>query len=434
MAESTLKNSALLRMAIVAGLSLFLLIPTLFIESVIKERQQRRDSSINEISQSWGGSQTITGPIVTIPYKVLSKDDKGNPVTYLRYAHFLPTRLNIRSTLKPEIRYRGIYQVALYNGRFHIDGNFATFDFSRLGVQPQHVVWTDAFVTLGITDLKGVRDTISLNWNGISSSSTPGVQSSDVVPSGVTFTPQVNSSATFSISIDLNGSTEIAFVPLGELTTVSMESNWGDPSFTGGFLPTTREITAEGFQAHWKVLNLNRNFPQAWADDRYKVLESSFGAKLYLPVDHYQKTTRTVKYALLFIILTFASLFLSEMMTKTILHPIQYTLIGFALVLFYLLLLSLTEHVGFNLAYGVSAVLVVSLVSIYAYWITQKHRIAYTTLLVLLALYLFLFVTLQVQDYALLIGTFGLLVTLAIIMYVTRRIDWFALEKLSQNR
>ena len=434
MAESTLKSSALLRMAIVAGLSLFLLIPTLFIESVIKERQQRRDSSINEISQSWGGNQTVTGPIVTIPFKEFSKDDKGNTLTYVRFAHFLPSRLNIRSILKPEIRYRGIYQVALYNGRFNIDGSYASFDFARFNVQPQNVLWSEAFVTLGITDLKGVRDTISLNWNGSSSSSTPGVQSNDVVSSGVTFMPKVGSGSTFSITIDLNGSSEIAFVPLGELTTISMESNWGDPSFTGGFLPTTREITTEGFRADWKVLNLNRNFPQAWIGDRYKVHESSFGAKLYLPVDHYQKTTRTVKYALLFIVLTFASLFLSEMMTKTILHPIQYTLIGFALVLFYLLLLSMTEHVGFNLAYGVSALLVVFLVSTYAYWITLKTRIAFTTLFVLLALYTFLFVTLQIQDYALLIGTFGLLVTLGIIMYVTRRIDWFALEKLSQDK
>jgi inner membrane protein len=243
----------------------------------------------------------------------------------------------------------------------------------------------------------------------------------------------VSSGAAFSLVIDLNGSSEIAFVPLGEMTAVSMESDWGDPSFTGGFLPAFREITPDGFRADWKILNLNRNYPQAWIGDQYKVLNSAFGAKLYLPVDHYQKTERTVKYALLFIVLTFASLFLSEMMAKTVLHPIQYTLIGFALVLFYLLLLSLSEHLGFNLAYALATLLVVALVSLYANWITSKKRIAFTTSAVLLILYAFLYVTLQIQDYALLVGTVGLLITLGIIMYVTRHIDWFSLEKFSQG-
>lgn len=434
MAESKLKDMTILRMIIVAGLALFLLIPTYFVESVIEERQQRRTSATDEVSQSWGGNQTIIGPIVTIPYKEFFKDEKGNLITSIRYAHFLPSRLNIRSALDPEIRYRGIYQVALYKGRFEIDGSFGSLDLSRFNVQTQNALWKEAFVTLGIADLKGVRDTISLNWNGSSINSSPGVQSNDVVSSGVTFAPTVSSGSAFSLVIDLNGSSEIAFVPLGEITMVSMEAKWGDPSFTGGFLPSTREITPAGFRADWKVLNLNRNFPQAWIGDRYDVLKSSFGAKLYLPVDHYQKTTRTVKYALLFIVLTFASLFLSEMMAKTVLHPIQYALIGFALVLFYLLLLSLSEHLGFNLAYVVSTLLVIMLVSLYASWITSKKRIAFTASAVLLILYTFLYVTLQIQDYALLFGTFGLLITLGIIMYVTRHIDWFSLEKLSQGK
>lgn len=433
MAESKLKDMTILRMIIVAGLALFLLIPTYFVESVIEERQQRRSSAINEVSQSWGGNQTVIGPIVTIPYKEFSKDEKGNILTTIRHAHFLPSRLNIRSSLKPEIRYRGIYQVALYTAKFEIDGTFGALDVSRFNVQVQNVLWKEAFVTLGITDLKGVRDTINLTWNGASINSFPGVQSTDIVSSGVTFAPTVSSGAAFSLVIDLNGSSEIAFVPLGEMTAVSMESDWGDPSFTGGFLPAFREITPDGFRADWKILNLNRNYPQAWIGDQYKVLNSAFGAKLYLPVDHYQKTERTVKYALLFIVLTFASLFLSEMMAKTVLHPIQYTLIGFALVLFYLLLLSLSEHLGFNLAYALATLLVVALVSLYANWITSKKRIAFTTSAVLLILYAFLYVTLQIQDYALLVGTVGLLITLGIIMYVTRHIDWFSLEKFSQG-
>jgi inner membrane protein len=434
MAESKLREWSILRMVIVGTLALFLLIPTYFVESVVEERGARRNSAANEVSQSWGASQTITGPIVTIPFKEFSKDDKGNLLTSTRYAHFLPSRLSIRSALEPEIRYRGIYQVALYKGRFEIEGAFSSVDLSRFNVQNQNILWKEAFVTLGITDLKGVRDTVNLTWNKISVGSAPGVQLNDIVSSGVTFTPTIGASSTFSLTLNLNGSSEISFIPLGEITTATMESDWIDPSFTGGFLPTKREITHEGFRAEWKVLNLNRNFPQAWIGDRYKVAQSAFGARLYLPVDHYQKTTRTVKYALLFIVLTFASLFLSEMMARTVLHPIQYALIGFALILFYLLLLSLSEHLGFDLAYVISTVLVVALVSLYTSWIAVRKRIALTICVVLTILYSFLYVTLQIQDYALLIGAFGLLVTLGIIMYVTRSIDWFSLENLTQDK
>lgn len=436
MNESRLKNSVLLRMSIVAALSLLLLIPTFFVESVIDERQRRRDSAMSEIGQSWGGSQTLLGPVLTIPFKEYTTDAKGNVTSSDWNAHFLPSRLVIRTALKPAIRYRGIYEVALYNGQFLIEGEFPATQFNNLGVVPQNIRWKDAFVTFGVSDLKGVRDTVSLTWNGVPYPTLPGTLSEDVVSSGITFRPSITASSSFSFSltINLNGSTEISFVPVGEITQVFLESSWGDPSFFGGFLPVNREISADKFKAEWKVLNLNRNFPQSWVGDRYKPLQSSFGARLFLPVDQYQKTSRTVKYALLFIALTFASLFLSEIMAKTVLHPIQYTLIGFALVLFYLLLISVSEHIGFNIAYIVSGTLVIGLVSLYTSWITATKRIAVVVFCVLTLLYTFLYVTLQLQDYALLIGTLGLLVTLFAIMYVTRRINWFSLDTLSRDR
>ena len=432
MNESKLKTSVILRMVIVAALTLLLLIPAVFVQSLISERSSRRASATLEVSQSWGGAQTLIGPILSIPFKEFSKDEKGAVLFSIRYAHFLPNNLLIKGSLKPEIRYRGIYEVPLYSSQFVVEGQFAVPDLTKLRVSPDNVLWGDAFITFGITDLKGVRDTVNLQWNTSRYPSEPGVLSDDILAAGVTFKPRLEKTQglyAFSFPLSLNGSSEIRFVPMGEVTEVVLDSPWGNPSFVGSFLPHTRNITADNFHAEWKVLNLNRNFPQAWIGSRYKVLESSFGTGLHLPVDQYQKTERSVKYAILFIALTFVSFFLSEIITKTAFHPIQYTLVGFALVLFYVLLLSLSEHVGFNLAYLIGSGGIVFLITVYAFWMSANRNITLVIFLVLVALYSFLFATLQLQDYALLLGSVGLFVVLFIVMYLTRKIDWFSINR-----
>lgn len=436
MNESRLKSSIILRMFIIAGLTLLLLIPAVFVESLISERKSRRDSAMTEVSQSWGGSQTLIGPVLSIPFKEYSKDEKGVSSFVVRYAHFLPSRLLVRGTVVPEIRYRGIYEVVLYNAQCMIEGQFASPDMNTLRISPDNVLWNDGFITFGISDLKGIRDTISLRWNAVLHPSMPGVLCDDVVEAGITFRPHIErgqSSYQFSFPLSINGSSEIRFVPVGEMTEVILDSPWGNPSFVGSFLPYRRTINPDSFQAEWKVFNLNRNFPQAWIGGRYKALESSFGTNLYFPVDQYQKASRTVKYALLFIALTFVSFFLSELIVKTAFHPIQYILIGLALILFCVLLLSLSEHTGFNLAYLISSAGTISLVTIYAYWISPKRQVSLVILFVLAALYGFLYFTLQLQDYALLLGSIGLFVVLCVIMYLTRRIDWFSLNRSHTN-
>ena len=436
MNESKLRSSVILRMFIVAALTMLLLIPAMFVQSLISERSSRRDSATLEVSESWGGAQTLVGPVLSIPFKEFSKDEKGTVSYSIRYAHFLPNTLLIKGSLKPEIRYRGIYEVALYSSQFTVEGQFSSPDLNKLRISPDDVLWSDAFITFGITDLKGVRDTINLLWNNSRYPSEPGVLSDDILAAGVTFKPRIEKSQvsySFSFPLALNGSSEVRFVPMGEVTEVVLDSPWGNPSFVGSFLPHTRNISVDNFEAEWKVLNLNRNFPQAWIGNRYKVIESSFGTSLYLPVDQYQKTERSVKYALLFIALTFVSFFLSEIIAKTAFHPIQYTLVGFALILFYVLLLSFSEHIGFNLAYLIASLGIVLLVTAYALWISAKKEIAFVIFLVLLALYVFLFVTLQLQDYALLLGSIGLFVVLFIVMYLTRKIDWFSIGREQQG-
>ena len=432
MNESRLKSSVILRMVIVAALTLLLLIPAVFVQSLISERSSRQASATSEVSQSWGGAQTLIGPILSIPFKEFSKDEKGAVSFSVRYAHFLPNNLLIKGSLKPEIRYRGIYEVPLYSSQFVVEGQFSMPDVNKLRISPDNVLWSDAFITFGITDLKGVRDTVNLQWNATRYPSEPGVLSDEILAAGVTFKPRLEKTQglyAFSFPLSLNGSSEIRFVPMGEVTEVVLDSRWGNPSFVGSFLPHTRNITEDNFHAEWKILNLNRNFPQAWIGGRYKVVESSFGTSLYLPVDQYQKTERSVKYALLFIALTFVSFFLSEIIAKTTFHPIQYALVGFALILFYVLLLSLSEHIGFNLAYLIGSIGIVFLITVYAFWMSANRKITLVIFLVLVALYSFLFVTLQLQDYALLLGSVGLFVVLFIVMYLTRKIDWFAINR-----
>ncbi len=430
--ESKLKSSAILRMIIIAGLTLVLLIPTLFIHFLISERASRRVTAGSEISLSWGGAQTIAGPILTIPYKVYSKNPQGDASFSLHYAYFLPSDLEIQGSVVPEIRYRGIYEVALYSANLLVSGQFSKPDFTGLRIPSENVLFEDAFVTFGISDLRGIREKPMIAWNDIQYPSEPTSPAADAKIPEIKFNPRFEQDRTshrFSFRLNLNGSTELRFVPVGEITDVILESPWGNPGFVGSFLPHTRQIQSDSFSAEWKVVNLNRNIPQSWTGNRPAFQESSFGVSIRLPVDEYQKTERSVKYALLFIALTFVSFFLSELTMKTVFHPVQYALIGFALIIFYVLLLSLSEHMKFNVSYIIASLSVISLISAYAFWISRKKSMAIVIFAVLTALYVFLFVTLQLQDFALLLGSIGLFLVLLVIMYLTRAIDWYSLHQ-----
>lgn len=435
MIEFKLRSSVILRMIIVAGMTLGLLIPTFFVQFLVEDRMERRDAAIAEVSQSWGGSQTLTGPILTLPYRNPEPGLGRPPLT--EYIHLLPSRLAIQATLSPEIRYRGIYEVGLYNASVNLQGEFPPLKAEQLGVDPAGIMWNEASLRFGISDLKGVKEGLSLTLDGTKRESEPGVMPSDGIDTGITWRIKLSGnhgSHPFSLTSNLNGSSEIRFVPVGEITRVSLDSPWNDPSFIGRNLPDKRTVDASGVRAEWNVLNLNRNYPQQWKGNKYNLPESSFGMRLFLPVDEYQKTSRTIKYAILFIALTFLAFFISEIIARVILHPIQYALIGLSLVIFYVLLLSLTEHIPFNAAYTISSLLVIGLITLYSRWITHKHGIAFIIAIVLVILYTFLFVTLQLQDYALLVGSLGLFLVLLLTMYLTRNVDWFALNRIVEEK
>ncbi|MCG3155749.1 MAG: Inner membrane protein CreD [bacterium] len=427
------RQSVGLRLFIIAGLSLVLLIPATLIIFLINEREQRRDHAILEVSEKWGQSQIIAGPILTIPYRrAVSSNDGKTVTTVMENAHFLPDQLQVTGELVPEIRHRGIYDVVLYQSDLQLTGTFTAPNFGELSIAPENILWQEAVFALGISDLKGIRETIVIKWNDVDHIANPGIESKDVLFSGISTKLAVQPATpgySFSVGLKLNGSGELQFLPVGKETKVNIAAAWGNPSFVGSFLPVTREVRHDRFSAVWSVLHLNRNYPQQWLGPRQELLASAFGVKLLLPIDEYQKTTRSAKYAIMFIALTFLAFFMTEILNKQILHPIQYLLVGFALLVFYTLLLSISEYLHFNQAYLIASAAVVLLISAYTRGMLKNNLITLIIGGILVLLYGFLFVILQLQDYALLLGSIGLFVILALVMYLTRNIDWFGVGK-----
>ncbi|HKL19941.1 MAG TPA: cell envelope integrity protein CreD [Halalkalibaculum sp.] len=429
-----LKKSLGTRLFIIAFLTLALLIPSFLIQELISERESRRDSVANEISQKWGDKQVIIGPLLSVPYKHYFKNSDTIEQA-IRYAHFLPDKLTIEGSIIPEVRYRGIYEVIVYNSKLSLSGSFPSLDLSGLNVPPEHFLPDEAFVSVGISDMTGIKDFISVNWDGKDYQANPGIESNDVLKSGISIVPSLEAGKAnqFNFEMNLNGSSALLFSPVGKQTTVQLTSGWPNPSFTGNFLPAEREVSSSGFKATWEVLHLNRNFPQKWTGPKQEVSNSTFGVDLLLPVDEYQKTMRTAKYAIMFISLTFLTFFMMELLGKKLIHPVQYLLIGFALLLFYTLLLSISEYLVFKLAYLLAAAPVILLITVYAYRVLSDKRQAGIIFGVLILLYGYLYILLQLQDYALLMGSIGLFIVLSLVMYLTRNIDWFEIMG-SQNK
>jgi inner membrane protein len=396
------------------------------VESLIVERESRKNEAFQEVSSKWGGHQTINGPVLVVPYEATIYPSEGNKVRKVtEYAYFLPDDLKINSEVGPEKRYRGIFEVVLYSSKIQLDGAFNPLQIQKLIPENAPIYWDKAVLVLGVPDLRGLADQVKLNWNNQPLVFEPGVPVPDMINSGIHVPVSIKPEAghQFHIELALKGSDYLYFTPVGKVTEVKMAAPWKDPSFNGAFLPDEKNITNEGFTASWKVLNLNRNFPQQWVGNQnYSFQESAFGVSFLLPVDNYQKSTRSVKYAILFIGLTFLTVFFIELGQKKRVHPFQYALIGLALVIFYTLLVSISEHTSFNLAYLIAGVMTVGLTGIFARSLFQSGKMALIVGGTMTLLYGFLFVVLQLQDYALLIGSLGLFAILAVVMYVSRRV------------
>lgn len=444
------RNSVTLKLFVIGILILLLLIPAAMVTSLIQERESIRDEAVREVSAKWGADQTIAGPVISVPYRSTRLNEEGKPVITRGYVHFLPDSINIGGEVHPQKRYRGIYMVVLYNSQLEISGRFEALNAEALSVPEEDLQWEDALFTMGISDMKGIEEAIPVRINDTTYQFGPGTVTNDLLSSGASFPivlPREAATAIgFSFRLSLNGSSSLYFTPFGKATAVNIQSSWPDPSFEGAFLPDERTVTGEGFTARWKVLQLNRNYPQQGEgpyisnsppppvdpyDYKYDAFRSStnaFGFRLLLPIDEYQKTMRSAKYAAYFVLITFLSFFFIEVLSRKRLHPIQYILVGAAIILFYILLLSISEHFNFNMAYLIACVIILALITGYCSYILHNRRLTWMMFGILALLYGFFYSLLQLQDYALLLGSLGLLLILSTIMYLTRNIDWYALR------
>ena len=424
-----MKYSISARLIIIGFLVMLLLIPSFMIRTLIRERQDRRDDAISEVSEKWGQTQTITGPILSIPYTKYFTTEDNETSTKTMYTHILPDFLEIDGTIHPEVRNRGIYEVVLYNSELHFNGKVLIPDLGDLKIPTKDIIWKNAFISVGITDMKGIEELITFEIDDDDYLANSGIETNDVIISGVSKiinNIKPNHDFEFSFNLNINGSNGLTLTPVGKETNVTISSDWISPSFIGHFIPTDHEINENGFTANWKVLHSNRNFPQKWVGSKHKIEEFSFGVDLLIPVDEYQKNMRTAKYAFMFISLTFLSFFMIELLNKKIIHPIQYLLIGFSLLVFYSLLLSISEHISFKYAYLISSIATIALISTYTISVLKSRLQTSIIFSILVLLYVYLFIVIQLQDFALLIGSIGLFVILSLVMFLTRKIDWFS--------
>lgn len=422
-------NSYSVKMVIVTILAIFLLIPSILMMNIIEERIVLSKKVKAELYTQWGGRQVVAGPVLNVPYSVTEDAGKEKDVNVRKgVAHFLPETLKTDGTLFPETRKRGIYKVVVYEGKLKLTGTFAQPDVSLLDLQNANFNWNAAYFTFGVSDMRGIKNLPELVINGKKCPVEPGVSDTDLFQSGITVkanSVDLNRNLNFEMELVLNGSEDLSVEALGKTSEVSMKSDWSQPSFTGGFLPSNRQVSAKGFTADWKVTHLNRNFPQQWTDKKFNTHEAKFGVELLIPVDHYQNAMRSVKYAILFIALNFIIFLFMEIRSKVRIHPFQYSLVAFALLMFYSLLTSISEQIGFNWAYLISAVAVTLLISWYVYNMLRNRQMVVWVTILQTSLYLFLFAILQLQDYALLAGSIGLFIILAIIMKASQQIKWY---------
>jgi inner membrane protein len=430
-----------LRVFTISILAALLLIPLGMVDDVVNERRHAYQSVLRDISNIWAREQTLTGPILIIPYSYRWKsnetrlDEWGESQTIIKEresfhkAIILPDKYHVDGGIEPEYRRRGIYSSLVYRTILHIHGDFQNIESRILQITQadklHEIHWEQAYMSMGLSDPAGVQDAKNLISNQQNMAFSPGSNLTGLLKRGVHIPLKLNDhqQLPFDIQLTLKGSEGFKIAPVGERSSMQLTSSWEHPSFYGDLLPATHKINAgEGFTADWSVLRLVRSFPQQWTlgSQNHQLNEISFGVKLFEPVTLYTATTRAVKYGILFIGLTFVSLLLIEWITGVSTGLLQYFLIGAALSLFYLLLIALAEHISFHSAYLLAAGIVIIMIGLYSLSILKRAALTALVTTVIATLYAVLYLILLSEDYALLSGTILITVTLAASMYFTR--------------
>ncbi len=444
-------NKTLMKGLITAGLILVMLIPTTFVRELVKERETRQDEVVNEVANGWSGEQTVTGPFIFIPYQVTSQDTSKKNIVITKHLFLLPENLNVDGSIVPEIRLRSIYKVLLYHSDINTSGNFKISLPKDVDINSLQL--SQAKICYGISDFKGIEEKLSVNFNGTKYDFTPGFPTTiyetkssktkdvDANNNVVNSTKQVESIGlsaiielkkedlskpiNFDMHLKIKGSVGLHFLPLSGNSNFNIKSNWADPKFDGNSLPNFREVNKDGFQAKWSFNSVNFPFGTVLNDFNLDKQELAFGINMIQPTDQYSKTMRSIKYAILFIGLTFALFFIIELTQQKPMHPVQYALIGMALVIFFTLLLSISEFLSFFWAYLIASFSTISLITLYAKGHFKSFKSASIFGSLLSCLYTFIYILIQLEDAALLVGSIGLFIILAMVMFGSRKINWY---------
>ncbi len=427
----------------IGALTLLLWLALFLVDGVRRERLGFRTQAEAEIAQTWGGEQVVAGPLLAVPYTYTAKtvrevaSARGQPVrveevqTQRTWAYFLPAELLVEGELDPALRHRGIFTVPVYVARLQLRGRFQ-LDPSALGVEGATYDWARARLVLTLAQPRGLRAAPAVTWAGTPVTLAPGPSReswSTTLEAPVPVAPENPLGAVdFTVGLTLQGSASLALVPVGAQSTLVLQSSWPDPSFSGASLPVKHAVTPQGFTATWEHSYFGRGYPQQWSEGTVTfaaLANSASSVRLLQPVDAYRLVERALKYGGLFLVLVFANFFLFEVTARLRIHPLQYLMVGVALVLFFLGYLALSEFLAAGLAYGVAAVVSTLLVTAYSASALKTGRRSLVVGGTLAGTYAYLYFVLQLQDYALLAGTVALFVLLGVAMWATRKIDWY---------
>lgn len=427
-------NNALSHKVLFIGLiMLLLLIPGGMILSLIAERESLMSGAQEEVARMWSAEQHVTGPVVTIPGYQTVKDD-ANRVTVNEYlTTILPEKLTVQSSAACQQLRRGLYDTNVYNAEIVLSGTFELL----AGLKAAQDVYGElrplrATVAIGIADLRGIEESVEIVWEGrryptVTTSDNPCFELGVAAQIDLSeWLAAADRSIPFEVRIKLKGSSALYFAPVGNQNTIRVQSDCPTPSFVGNFLPSTREVTENGFSAEWKVVAQNRNYAQVLVRGNHTeaIAQSELGVNLLVPVTQYRQATRAIKYAALVILLTFIGVFFVEMTQRRNIHAFQYLLVGLALILFYSLLVSLSEHLSFPVSYLIAAAMTTALITTYIYEVIRNRSTALCIGGMLTLLYAYVYVLLQLESYALLTGSVGLFVILAVIMRYSLKMKW----------
>lgn len=447
--KSTLSETGAKPFLIIILLLLFL-IPLGFISSLIHDRERYQNEAVDSILEPLGGNPEIQGLVMALPYiDYVEEQVQGSSATtsepktivrqIKRYIITTPEEYRVEGEIFPYYLNRGIFKIPVFTGNLNLNATFKPVDYKSLDISPDNILWDQGLLLLGVSRRKILTELPVFNIGNTSLETSPVIQENSSpfddftertgertlffeLPGGV-----VKSEFEVSGTLKIQGGEVLRLQPLGTDNKFNISSEWQTPSFSGGWLPNERIINEEGFSAKWNIPGLSTVFPQSWICNGGKQGEN-ISIELFTPVNTYQKTYRSIKYAFLFLLVPFLSIFICELFTRIKIHPVQYCLMGIADILFYLLLLSISEHLAFGTSYLISALCVVGATLFYGTAIFKNIKWGGMLAVVQVISYVFLFGTLQAEDFALLIGSIGLFAVVVILMVITKKVDWYSKE------